>query len=193
MEYKINSINIVELFEAYRRILYYFFSFPNSYIGLNDLSESVNMSKTATKTSVISLSKQGLLKVDQIGKAWRISVKNAKDNLFTKSKISYNLQLVYGSGIVQAVYNKFSNVKSVILFGSYRWGTDIEDSDIDIAIEINGKENLKIEKLGKISKLGYRKNVPVNLHIFSRDNIDRNLFSNIANGILLDGFLEVNK
>jgi hypothetical protein len=31
------------------------------------------------------------------------------------------------------------------------------------------------------------------LHIFNRNNIDDNLFNNIANGILLWGFLEVKK
>ena len=39
--------------------------------------------------------------------------------------------------------------------------------------------------------IGYRKNVPVNVHVFSRNKIDLNLFANIANGIILEGFLEV--
>ena len=39
--------------------------------------------------------------------------------------------------------------------------------------------------------LGYRKNIKVNLHVFSRKHIDLNVFANIANGIVLNGFLEV--
>jgi len=31
----------------------------------------------------------------------------------------------------------------------------------------------------------------VHLHIFSRNKVDLNLFANISNGIILDGFLEV--
>ena len=42
-----------------------------------------------------------------------------------------------------------------------------------------------------LEKLGFRTNVKVNLHIFSRNKIDLNLFANIANGIILSGFLEV--
>ena len=42
-----------------------------------------------------------------------------------------------------------------------------------------------------IKEFGYRKDVPVNLHIFSRNKVDLNLFANISNGIILDGFLEV--
>ena len=43
----------------------------------------------------------------------------------------------------------------------------------------------------QLEKLGFRKNVKVNIHIFSRNKIDLNLFTNIANGIVLDGLLEV--
>ena len=46
-------------------------------------------------------------------------------------------------------------------------------------------------RLGIVEQLGYRKKVNVNLHVFSRNKIDLNLFVNIANGIVLDGFLEV--
>jgi len=49
---------------------------------------------------------------------------------------------------------------------------------------------VKIVELGIFHKWGYRKNVSVNLHIFSRNKIDINLFSNIVNGIVLEGFLE---
>ena len=42
-------------------------------------------------------------------------------------------------------------------------------------------------------KFGYRTNVPVNIHLFSEKNINLNLFSNISNGIILDGFLEVKR
>ena len=50
---------------------------------------------------------------------------------------------------------------------------------------------MQIIGLGVVEQLGYRKNVPINLYIFSRNKIDLNLFANIANGFVLDGFLEV--
>ena len=52
-------------------------------------------------------------------------------------------------------------------------------------------EEVKIFELGILPEFGHRKNVLVNLYIFSRNKIDLNLFSNIANGIVLEGFLEV--
>ena len=106
-------------------------------------------------------------------------------------KIPYNLQLIYESGIIGAAYNKIPNARAIILFGSYRAGTDNEKSDIDIAVEVLDNEDIRIETLGLIEQFGFRRNVKVNLHIFSRNKVDLNLFTNIANGILLDGLLEV--
>ena len=99
--------------------------------------------------------------------------------------------MVYESGILQEIHRRIPNLKAVILFGSYRKGDDTEKSDIDIAVEVAGDQEIKIESLGILQTFGYRKDVQVNLHIFSRNKIDINLFSNIANGILLEGFLEV--
>ena len=98
---------------------------------------------------------------------------------------------IYQSGILEAIYKKIPNPRAVILFGSYRKGDDTEQSDIDIAVEVLGNEEMRIEKLGNVEELGFRKNVKVNLHIFSRNKVDLNLFANIANGIALSGFLEV--
>jgi hypothetical protein len=48
---------------------------------------------------------------------------------------------------------------------------------------------MEIIQLGRVD-IGYRKNVLVNLHLFTRNRVDLNLFANIANGIVLEGFLE---
>jgi predicted nucleotidyltransferase len=98
---------------------------------------------------------------------------------------------VYESGILPEVHRTIPGAKSIILFGSYRKGDDTEKSDIDIAVEVTGNEPQKLVELGTIGQIGYRSNVKVNLFVFSRSKIDINLFSNIANGIVLEGFLEV--
>ena len=85
----------------------------------------------------------------------------------------------------------FCAPRAIILFGSYRWGTDNEKSDIDIAVEVLGDQPMRIGPLLVFDRLGFRKKVTVNLHLFSRSRIDLNVFTNIANGIVLDGLLEV--
>jgi len=99
--------------------------------------------------------------------------------------------MIYESGILREIRKKISNPRAIILFGSYRKGDDNEKSDIDIAVEVLGNEDTQVIELGVIPEFGFRKNVVVNLYVFTRNKIDLNLFSNIANGIILEGFLEV--
>jgi predicted nucleotidyltransferase len=177
------------LTEAYQKALHWFFSFPNREIGLNELQEQLSISKATANRVVTQLVKEGFLTKQELGKLWRIS--SAPNHLYTHSrKISAALTAIYESDIIQEIYKRIESPRSIVLFGSYRKGDDTEESDIDIAVEILGNDELRIERLGILSAYLYRKNIPVNIHLFSRNKIDLNLFANIANGIVLQGFLE---
>lgn len=190
MHMKLKSIKIEELERAWEKSIIWFFAYPNARMGLTELSKLIKSSKTATKEAVNTLIKQEFLHKEVVGRSWILSA-NQKHNYFKTKKIAYHLDKIYEVGIVDAVYKTIPQARAITLFGSYRWGGDTENSDIDIAVEVLGNDELKITCLGVIAQFGYRKNVPVNLHIFSRNKIDLNLFANIANGIVLDGFLEV--
>ena len=177
----LKNVNVDQLERTLDKCLVWFYAYPRTKIGLSDLARYINASKTTTKHVVESLVQIKFLNKDIIGKAWLLSANQQHPYLST----------IYESGILDAVYKAVPSPRAIILFGSYRWGTDIEDSDIDIAVEVIDNHDLQIIQLGIIEQLGYRKKVPVNLHIFSRNKIDLNLFSNIANGIVLEGFLEV--
>lgn len=190
----LKNVNIDSLERTLDKCLAWFYAYPRIKIGLSDLAGNINSSKTSTKQVVEHLIEIKFLNRDIIGKAWLLSA-NQKHSYFITKKIPYNLNMIYESGILEEVYKKIPSpsARAIILFGSFRWGTDIEESDIDIAVEVIGDYDLKIIQIGVIEQLGYRKNVQVNVHIFSRNKIDLNLFANIANGIVLDGFLEVKK
>lgn len=184
--------DIFELNEAYRKCLFWFFSYPNKEMSLNDLATNLEISKTTARKIVFQLIEDGFLVKEELGKVWRIFVN--RNHFYNRTiKICYHLEHIYLNlpWIMQEIYKSYPNPLAVVLFGSYRKGDDDENSDIDIAIEILDNNNIQIKELGIISQLGYRKNVKINLHIFSRNKIDLNLFNNIANGIVLDGFLEV--
>ena len=186
----LRNVDVNELERTPDKCLVWFYAYPTAKIGLSDLAKSINSSKTAAKQVVESLVNVQFLNRDVVGKAWLLSA-NQKHPYFITKKIPYNLNLVYESGILEEVYKVVPSARNIILFGSYRWGTDTGESDIDIAVEVVDNKDLKIINLGTIGQLGYRKNILINLHIFSRNKVDLNLFANIANGIILDGFLEV--
>src|SRR3989344_7644363 len=190
----LRSINKLELNDAYRKVLQWFFSFPNMPISLSELSKELKVSKKTASEIVLALISEGFLIKEEIGGSWRISCDIRHIYNHTR-KISYNLHLVYSliyeRGLIEEIYKIAGQPKSIILFGSYRKGDDNEKSDLDIAVEIVGDEDVNIINIAEIPEFGYRKKVPVNLHIFTRNKVDLNLFNNIANGIILEGFLEV--
>lgn len=190
-EKKIMTTGFLLFSEAYKRAMNYFFSFPSSAVGLNDLSEVIGVSKTSLKNAVLQLEKEGFLKKEEIGRAWRITMNQGHLFLLTR-KVPIALQTVYESGIVNMITEKFPSAKAIVLFGTFRNGADNEQSDLDIAVETSGNEEPRIEQLGELENFaGYRKKIPINLFIFSRNKVDINVFNNIANGIILSGFLEV--
>lgn len=191
---RFEKVEILEQNESYIKVMLWFFSYPLMPISLSDLAKELKISKKTATLIVNRFIEEEFLTKEEIGRTWRISCNQNHPYNLTQ-KIGYNLSLVYQalyeSGIKNEIYRITGNPKSIILFGSYRKGDDTDKSDLDLAVEIVGNEELKIIPLGSIPKLGYRKNVPVNVHIFSRNKVDLNLFSNIANGIVLEGFLEV--
>ena len=187
---KLRSKDVVELNEAYQKVLVWFFSFPDRQIGLSDLSLALGISKTTAHRVVDQLVGEGFLAVEVIGRVWRISCN--MDHVYNFSrKVAYNFMMVYESCILPEVHKVARNPRAVVLFGSYRKGDDNEKSDIDIAVEVLGNDELRIVDVGVIPMFGYRRNVAVNLYVFSRNKVDLNMFSNIVNGIVLEGFMEV--
>lgn len=180
---------LLQEMEPYLKVLTWFFSYPDRDIGLNDLSAAVGISKTTANRVVRQLEAEKFLTVQVMGKIWRIRAVPNHEYVLSR-KIPMNLSMVYESGILGKVFENTPNPRAIILFGSYRKGDDTGKSDVDIAVEVVDNEPLEIRNIGTI-KVGYRDKVPVNIHIFSRNQVDLNVFANIANGIVLWGFLEV--
>ena len=186
---------LLELNEAYQKVLQFFFSYPTKEISLTELAYNLDISKTTANRVVSMLEKEEFLSKEVLGKVWRISCNQRHIYNFSR-KIAYNLITIYESNLIKAVndfiQSKFQQgPRAIILFGSYRKGDDTEKSDIDVGVEILGNQSILMKEFRIFPKFFFRKNVKVNLYIFTHNNIDLNVFSNIANGIVLDGFLEV--
>lgn len=180
----------LELTMAVHKVLEWFFAYPTKEFSLNELIEHVGISKTTANSVVRQLIKEGFLQKEEIGKTWRLSC-NQKHGYNLTRKVPFHLTQIYESGIIEDIQKKLPQAQAIILFGSYRKGDDTEKSDIDIAVEIPGEKETLVKQLGIMQGMGYRKDTPVQATIFCRKKVDLNLFANIANGIILVGFLEV--
>ena len=176
--------------EPYAKLLSFFFCFPVIEITLNGLVSATKISKSSAQRAVGVLIKEGFLNKKVIGKSWLLSCNQKHPYNFSR-KIAYFLWLILDSKMVYTLRRHYPSAKALVLFGSYRKGDNAEGSDIDIAVELVQETALKIVDFAVFDSLGYQKNVLVRVHVFSRKKITSTLFTNIANGIVLDGFLEV--
>ena len=101
------------------------------------------------------------------------------------------MNFLFQSGIIEFLTNHYQNPKAIVVFGSFRRGEDQTGSDIDIAIEASGKGELITTRLKDLLPFEESIQRTIQLHIFTRTTINPHVFNNIANGIVLKGFLEV--
>ena len=174
-----------------QRVLEIFYRYPEKEFSLSELAKEAGVAKAHIGKILDELHKIDFIEITKLSKIWRIKA-NQQNWSFIKSKIIYNLNFIYQSGLVEFLNEHFNNPKSISLFGSFRKGEDVSTSDIDIAVEIDEIEEyqtlFRLDELVEFENLIKRK---IQLHLFNKENIDINVFNNIANGIVLLGFLEV--
>lgn len=112
------------------------------------------------------------------------------DEKFRQLKIVKNLEGIYRSGLVEFLNKYFKHPLGIILFGSYRKGEDIFSSDIDIAVYSNEFKEYEIKEIEGLERFEKELGKEIQVHLFNK-KINKNLFNNVLNGIVLSGFLEV--
>ncbi len=171
-----------------------FYLYPDRDFTLSAIAKEAGVSKGIASDIIEELEKEDFVKVEKIGKKLWLIRANTENPGFIKWKIYNNLTAVYNSGIVEFLDQHYNNPKAIVLFGSFRWGRDGKDSDIDIAVEVT--EDIGYDVHSKFTALKEFENAlsrKVQIHVFNRKSLDLNMFNNIANGIVLSGFLEVKK
>jgi predicted nucleotidyltransferase len=166
-----------------------FYMNPEREFSLSDLAKEARVSKPHVAPILDKLLRAGFLQITKLSNIWRIRA-DRQSLFFIRNKILFNLNFVYQSGIVEYLNEKYQNPKAILLFGSIRTGEDISSSDIDLAIELDSGE-YKTERLTELKNFETQIGRKIQIHLFSREDIDINVFNSIANGILLSGFLEV--
>ena len=163
-----------------------FFVRPTKEHSLMDVSRSIGLAHTSVKKNLRELVKQDLVidSVERKGKRkFPVYRANRDNRLFREQKMIYNLASLLDSGFIKFMEEKFAP-KSIVVFGSYRRGEDIENSDIDVFLECR-EEEVKVDKFKK------KLNREIQLHFKEDfDSYSAELKNNIINGIVVSGFLE---
>lgn len=176
---------------AAQKVMETLFMFPDKEFSLSDIAREAGVAKANIGAILEKMHSAKLIEITKLNVTWRIRA-NQQSFDFIKRKVVFNLNLVYQSNLVEFLDDYFRHPKAIVLFGSFRKGDDITDSDIDIAIEISEAEDYRIISLKELEDLEKDIKRNIQIHLFSRKSIDRHVFNNIANGIVVSGFLEAN-
>lgn len=160
------------------KILAYLFENPTQKINIRSLAKKINISHTSIFNSLNNLSKYLNLEKTNIQTQISLNLDNEKTIL---EKRLYNIKQIYESNLIKYLEDIYEIPKAIVLFGSFSFGKDYEDSDIDIAIY----SNLEIKKINltKYEKILRRK---IEIFIVNK-NTPKSLLKSIYNGIILRG------
>jgi predicted nucleotidyltransferase len=173
------NINKLRLTLLQQDILRYLFIKAGNTFNARALSIALNVSPPAISKALPDLEKAGAIYVN---KDKRLSIELNRDNqLILGLKRADNLKQLYESGMIQYIHDNFPGY-TVILFGSYAYGEDTINSDIDIAIIGTKSKDITFDKFEK----SLERKIILN-HFKSFDVIDKHLLNNILNGITLKG------
>lgn len=181
-----------DIFTITVTVMAQFFKYPSLEFTLSETAKNTNLSKATVSRIIQELKKIGFVTVRDLGVIYRIRA-NTDSLVYKREKVMYNLHLFFRNNITEFLAQKFNAPRCIVLFGSYRNGEDDRGSDIDVAVEV--PEGIKtgvfhFEELTEFEKIMDRQ---VSVHVFNREEVDDNLFANVANGIVLYGFLEASK
>jgi len=162
------------------RVLEVFFKKPTTTHFIREISREIKLAPPSVKIIINNLIKQELLKPKK-SKPFDGYVANRENDAFLFYKRAHNFLSLYNlkNLIVESIHPK-----SIILFGSYSRGEDIETSDIDILIISKVKKEFKLSEIEK--KLKRKINIMV---VEDLKKLDSLILNKIYNGIILYGGL----
>jgi len=167
------------------KIREYFFVNPMSKLRVREIEKILKLPLPSVIRYCKELEEEGILMINKVGNVVFYTADKTNPNFLLDKKL-FNIKLLYTSGLIEFLKIKLSN-PSLIVFGSYAKGEDIENSDIDLYIETPSKKEISLKEFEK--KLNRK------IQIFEHTNIrgikNKELINNIINGILLNGFVEV--
>lgn len=150
---------------------------------IKEISRRIKLAPTSVRKHLKELEKQGLI-IAKKGERFSGFTANRDNGDFLFFKKMFNLIKLKESGLVDSLINSFYP-KTLVLYGSFLKGEDVEGSDVDLLLISKSKKNID---LGEFEDILKRK-----IHIVVEDSLKKfkdNLKSEIINGMILYGYLE---
>ena len=153
-----------------------FYENPLSKFTVRELAARSGLSRSTVQYQLKQLKEEGIVSKDN---QWI-------DNWYNRyRKTSYFVEKMYCCGLIDYLEKELAS-SAIVLFGSFRKGESVSESDVDIFIECAKERDLNLRKFEK--KLGHR------IELFTKPKITllpKRLLNNVVNGIKLKGYFTV--
>ena len=159
-----------------------FLDYPAKEFNVREVARIKSISPATASKILKSLAKQSFLK-QRTFKNLILYKANIESDKYRDLKVYYNIRKLKDSGLIQAI-NNFYLQPTIILFGSFSNGYDVETSDIDLVIISEKTAMLKNKEL-------FEKKLKREIQLFPirklSDLRNEHLINNVLNGITLQG------
>jgi len=164
------------------RIKNFFFVHPTEKLRVRQIERSVNIPLPSAIRYVKELIGEGILRKITISNT-DFYTADRSSKRFLEEKRLFNLKSL--PPLIEYIIAEYNN-PVIVLLGSYSRGEDTENSDIDLYVE----HPSRIKGIEK-----FEKSLKRDIQIFNYKSINevrnKEFANNIANGIVMNGFLEV--
>lgn len=152
-----------------------FFIEPTKVHYIKGISKKINLAHTSVKNHINTLLELGLVEENNSEIFKGYNARRGNPEFIFYKKIG-NLLALKSSNLIDILKEHYP--KSIIVFGSYNKGEDIETSDIDLFVD-SKKFKFDFDKQEKYLKR--------NLHIVFKEEASKSLMESINQGIILFG------
>ncbi len=128
---------------SYLTVLEIFFKEPTSIHFIREIGKRIQLAQTSVRNHIKDLKKNKLI-MTKIAKPFNGLVANRDNEQFLFYKQAYNF---YSLWELRNVIIKSMHPKTIIVFGSYSRGEDVEESDIDMLVITKVKKEIKTKNL----------------------------------------------
>ncbi len=166
------------------KILEIFLKNPTKEYHIRKIARKTKLSPAGTMKILQNLEKQKLLEKNKTLVTTNYKANTENEELKQLKKI-YNIYSIHTSGLLKKLKKYYNTPETIILFGSYAKGEDLEKGDIDIAIQTEKEEYPTLEEYEK------KLERTINIHAIKKiENTETEFKNTLANGVVLHGYLK---
>ncbi len=167
------------------RIKKYFFLHPTERLRVRQVERAVKAPLPSVIRYLKDLCKENTVTRSIIAGVTFYSANRTAQEFLSQKRL-FNVEQLFSSGLLDYLRDEYYH-PTIVVFGSYARGEDIEKSDIDLYIETPSQKRIALEK--------FERRLERKIQLFQYESLhkieNKELANNIINGIVLHGFLEV--